>query len=254
MNWLKKNLKFAALIFNTLRVRLLSALLPSECYVQELPEKLLAKDYAQFQKDFKRNRKFLSWTLSDPNRIAMFHLLMRQLEGLSGDMAELGTYQGKAARIFFSYLKQNEKLFIFDTFEGFASEDVQTEKGIGIETKTGHFSNTGIELVNQEITGKKEGDERLVTRKGYFPDTFEGLENTSYKFVHLDADLYNPIKAGLEKFYPRLVSGGYLLVHDYGGEYEGTKKAVDESLSKTKALMIPMYDKVGSALIIKTEA
>jgi O-methyltransferase len=33
--------------------------------------------------------------------------------------------------------------------------------------------------------------------------------------VLLDADLFAPIKAGLELFWPRLVPGGLILVHDY---------------------------------------
>jgi O-methyltransferase len=252
MNWFKKNIKFAIHIFNSIWVRVLSVLLPKGLYIQELPDKLLDGRHQYFKSNFKKNKKLFSWTLSDPNRIVMFCLLMREIKNLNGDFAEVGTYQGKAARIFFEHLKMNERLFIFDTFEGFVEQDVTTEKEIGIETKSGHFSNTSIAKVNKEITGKESGDKKLVTRKGYFPDTFEGLEENKWKFVHLDADLYNPIKAGLEEFYPNLIKGGFLLVHDYGGEYEGTKKAVDEFLVETNALMIPMFDKVGSALIIKT--
>lgn len=248
---IKKNLKFLKHIVKSIWVRILTYLTPSECYIQQIPNRLLGDDLKSFKRSYRRNDKLFGWTLSDPNRSAMFYLLLDNIKELEGDFAEVGTHQGSTARIIFEQKRTGEKLYIFDTFEGFDSKDVDYEANIGVNTKTGHFSNTSIEMVNKEITGNSNGSDSLITKKGYFPSTFEGLENNKFKFVHLDADLYNPMKAGLELFYPNLISGGYLLVHDYGGEYEGTRKAVMEFMKENKITLVPMYDKVGSALIIK---
>ena len=44
-------------------------------------------------------------------------------------------------------------------------------------------------------------------------DAAKGIEE-EFCFVHLDMDLYKPIKAGLEFFWPRLSRGGYIFIHD----------------------------------------
>ena len=46
-------------------------------------------------------------------------------------------------------------------------------------------------------------------------------------FLRLDTDFYFSTKIELEVLYPRLVSGGYLVIDDYHS-WDGSKKAVDE--------------------------
>jgi hypothetical protein len=50
--------------------------------------------------------------------------------------------------------------------------------------------------------------------------------------------------AGLEYFYPRMVNGGILLVHDYFSEgYKGVKEAVKEfSHKKRRIKLFPIGD------------
>lgn len=252
MHWLRKNIKYLKLILTSIWVRILRFLMPNECYIQQLPDRMLDHKIDDFKNNYRRNYRAFHWTLSDPNRVMMFHLLLENIKGLKGNYAELGTHQGSTARIIFNEKETDAQFFVFDTFSGFDQRDVKTESELGVDTKAGHFSDTSLERVAKEITGSHNGHETLHFKKGYFPETFDIDENVKFKFVHLDADLYNPILAGLEVFYPRLVKGGYILIHDYAGEYEGTRKAVKEFLKKNKdIILVPMYDKVGSALIIK---
>ena len=54
--------------------------------------------------------------------------------------------------------------------------------------------------------------------------------------MNIDVDLYKPIKAGLEYFWPRMVENGYIFVHDYfSNSYAGSRKAIDE-FAKEKGL------------------
>ena len=76
------------------------------------------------------------------------------------------------------------------------------------------------------------------------------LEQTIFSFVHLDADLFEPTKNGLEFFYPRVSSEGIILIHDYNA-WPGCRKAVDEFFFLKKESPIPMPDKSGSAIIVK---
>ena len=71
-------------------------------------------------------------------------------------------------------------------------------------------------------------------------------------FVSIDVDLYQPTRDGLNFFYPRLVSGGFILVHDYGSSnYPGCAEAVREFCDAHKLTLIPIPDAIVSALIVK---
>ncbi|MDE6456061.1 MAG: TylF/MycF family methyltransferase [Dysosmobacter sp.] len=88
---------------------------------------------------------------------------------------------------------------------------------------------------------------------GYIPDTVKGLESESCCFVSLDADLYKPILAGLEYFYPRLSPGGYIFVHDFVplSFGPGVRTAVREYCSAHNISYVPMLDRQGSVVITK---
>jgi O-methyltransferase len=70
--------------------------------------------------------------------------------------------------------------------------------------------------------------------------------------VHLDCDLYIPTRAGLEFFYPKLVTGGFLIMHDYMSLYwDGIEKAINEFSSTSPERFIPILDKSGTIAIRK---
>ena len=71
--------------------------------------------------------------------------------------------------------------------------------------------------------------------------------------VSLDADLYAPILSGLIFFYPRLVPGGMILLHDYNNErFRGARQAVEEFEKQYGRLcLVPLCDLHGSAVIVK---
>src|SRR5207247_2367102 len=100
-------------------------------------------------------------------------------------------------------------------------------KESGVSMRSGFFSDTNVEKVFNYISNGQKPD-KLHMVKGYFPETFRGHEKIKWRFVLLDADLYNPMKAGAECFWENIVDGGVLLIHDYTGGYSGTKKAIDE--------------------------
>lgn len=89
--------------------------------------------------------------------------------------------------------------------------------------------------------------------KGYFPETAAQLpDKGSYCLVHIDCDLYNPVRAAMEYFYPRLVPGGFLLVHDYSSlHWDGAEEAVDEFFADKPESPIPLTDSAGTIAIRK---
>lgn len=168
-------------------------------------------------------------------------------KGLRGNVAELGVYKGSFSKKI-NYLFPDKLLYMFDTFEGFDTRDILCDDKAGEGAMLTAFNDTTVELVLQNMPHK----EKCIIKKGFFPDTFD-LENEEFSFVSIDADLYSPIKRGLEIFYPRLVPGGMIMVHDYNNiVYNGTTDAVIEYCDGNGIPYVPIPDICGSVIITKS--
>jgi hypothetical protein len=164
-----------------------------------------------------------------------------------GAIGELGVYQGELAALL-NRLFPDRILHLFDTFEGFAEQNLSAEKQANFSgAANGDFKNTSVDLV----MNKMASPDLVKVHKGFFPDTAEGVED-EFSFVSLDVDLYEPTLAGLEWFYPRLNRGGAIFVHDYNNRrYLGVRKAVEEFLEGSGACALPLPDFAGSIVILK---
>jgi O-methyltransferase len=165
---------------------------------------------------------------------------------VNGNVAEVGVYKGDFAKRL-NIVFGDRKLYLFDTFEGFSSEDVQFEQKNNFSTGKQDFSDTSIEVVRS----KMKHPENCVFMKGKFPETAAGLEE-EFCFVSLDADLYLPIYEGLKYFYPRLSPRGYIFIHDFNNEeYAGAREAVSQFCSEQRIGFTPIPDIGGTAIITK---
>lgn len=164
-------------------------------------------------------------------------------------VAEGGVFQGEFAKEINSCFPDS-KLYLFDTFEGFDKRDVSFEKENKYSTKNeNYFNTTSEELVLNKMPHK----DKVVVKKGFFPETTTGLENTAYFFVNLDFDLYNPTIEGLRFFVPRLAQGGVVLVHDYfNSVFLGVAQAVQdyEKECKSNLHIIPIGDQISIAIMV----
>jgi O-methyltransferase len=177
-------------------------------------------------------------------RLAAQRILARNIPGA---VAELGVYKGELASVL-NRLFPERTLYLFDTFEGFSQNDLADgqEKKHSV-ARVGEFQDTNVDLVLSRMSHP----EKVVVRKGYFPDTAQGLEDT-FALVSLDADLYKPIAAGLRYFYPRLSPGGCIFVHDFNNRrYQGVKTAVEEFIDVTGAPLVQLPDLAGTAILTK---
>jgi hypothetical protein len=149
----------------------------------------------------------------DLPRLIAFMLNIEQVlkERVPGDFAELGVWRGNTAAVLAHYATAGgRKTILFDTFSGFDTRDLT-----GIDADQGmYFWDTSVALV-EGVVGCVGSVEYV---KGYFPDTIsDGHCERRYAVVSLDCDLYAPMKAGLEFFYPRMSKGALFLLHDYSG-------------------------------------
>lgn len=171
-------------------------------------------------------------------------------ESVPGATGELGVYRGFTAGKL-NALFPDRPLYLFDTFEGFSPQDIKEETTRNCSfAYEGDFSDTSEQLVLSLLPFPQQA----VIRKGFFPDSAEGLEHVTYALVSLDADLYAPILAGLRYFFPRLSPGGMILLHDYNNDrFRGARQAVDAYEAEFGHLsLVPLCDLHGTAVIVKS--
>ena len=162
------------------------------------------------------------------------------MKGMNGSIAECGVYQGTFAAYMNKYF-YNKQLFLFDTFQGFNSDDVATEIALdnsaftqSLFAKGDLFASTSVSMV----LSKMLYPHNCIIKEGYFPDTAEDIHDI-FCFVNLDMDLYAPTLAGLHFFWDKMVEGGILLLHDFfHSELPGVKYAV-EVFEKERNILLP---------------
>jgi len=181
---------------------------------------------------------------SDPVRYGSLLLAIEQIkkENISGHIAECGVWKGSLSKFIHSIVP-DKNYFLFDTFEGFDSRDLGREKDV-------RFKNTSVDDVLNYIGGNKD---KLVVKKGFFPETIKGMKQEPFSLVVLDFDKYEPTLSALEYFYPLIEKGGFIFVHDYSSSESdfACSRALDYFLQdKTeKPILIP--DAWGSAIVRK---
>lgn len=167
-------------------------------------------------------------------------------ENKKASVAEAGVFRGEFAKQINRYF-DDSMCYLFDTFEGFDERDYAFEELPSMIEGVDHLKETSEKLVYNKMPNKKN----VVIKKGYFPESIGDLE-TDFLFVNLDMDLYQPTLEGLRYFYPRMVDGGVILIHDYFTEiFPNIEKAVDDfqiEIGK-KLCMIPIGDDISMAIV-----
>jgi hypothetical protein len=185
---------------------------------------------------------------SDMARFYFFCLAFDQIvkEDLQGDLAELGVYKGNTATLLAGIARaRGSTAYLLDTFTGFSKKDI---KGVDAAAREEAFSDTSLEAVRALV-----GEESVRYIPGYFPETAMQIPSDArFCLVHIDCDLYAPISSALEYFYPRMIPGGYIIVHDYTSlHWNGAEKAVDEFFADKPEPVITLPDGAGSVVIRK---
>lgn len=177
-------------------------------------------------------------------------------KGILGDFAECGCWKGHSAYIISKILYENNfsrSFHIFDAFEGGLSDKTE-------EDENEHNKRSKEAVLKQKLFFASTEDELRNTIKefdfikiynGWIPERFSEVEQNKFAFIHIDVDLYQPTLDSLEFFFPKLQSGGVIVVDDYGyTEFPGAKKAVDKFLKENDHYLF--YETpMGSCFIIK---
>lgn len=176
-----------------------------------------------------------------PERYNLWTLAHRS-RSRPGALAEVGVYRGGSARIL-AAAKGDAALHLFDTFDGMpATEPAHDGRFI-----PGQLGDTSLAAVREKLRPWPD----VHFHPGFFPDTAAVLPaDLRFKLVHLDVDIRRSNLAALEFFYPRLLPGGCLVVHDYNAtSVPGTKLAVDDFMRDKPEIVVELWHT--QALIVK---
>ena len=164
--------------------------------------------------------------------------------GTSGSIAEAGVFRGEFAQYMNKYFP-DRTCYLFDTFTGFESKAFAFEQE-GSDAEEKHFAGTSVEIVMNRMPNPNQ----VKIVQGWFPDSAADISD-EFVFVNLDMDLYKPTYEGLHLFYPKMKSGGVILLHDYyTNGYPGIKKAVEDFENVEGTLVkLPIGDDISIAII-----
>lgn len=171
--------------------------------------------------------------------------LYKKIIGLPGDIIELGVFKGSSLIQFctFRELLENEcsrKIVGFDIFGKFPDTKEVKSDEIFIKNWNECFQDEFLskEDIEKSLGQKNIGNVELV--KGNILETVdEYLEKFPYTriaLLHIDTDVYEPAKYGLNKLFDRVVKNGIVVFDDYA-TIEGETIVVDEFLKETNYVL-----------------
>ena len=204
--------------------------------------------YAPFFEDWfqKIYNPIKNITVVTEDRCYIIYQFCKNASNVEGDFAECGVYKGGTAIMIANILKENKipkQLHLFDTFTGMPSAANDDPSFY----KEGDHSDTSLESVKKNF----KSDDKVVFHPGLIPDTFVGVKEKRFSFVHIDVDIYKSTWDSLNFFYERMTRGGIMIFDDYGWPVleQSERKAVDEFFKDKPESPISL--RTGQALVIK---
>lgn len=186
---------------------------------------------------------------NDYVRLATLELICQSLADVPGAAAELGVYKGAFSRCI-NLLMPERILYLFDSFDGFMEAEGRREQDAA------HCGESFLEAhrntSSERVLARMPRREKIVLKQGYFPASLDGLEDT-FCLVSLDVDFEETTLEGLRYFWPRIASGGYLLLHDYHSpRLAGVKRAVEryEAEAGARLFGVPLCD-IGGTYVVR---
>lgn len=161
---------------------------------------------------------------------------------IPGAFVECGVYKGGGVAIMMHALMQrgqsDREFHLFDTFAGMP---VPGERDVYADGRSAH-EEWALKLRPDGNSGwvvsTLDDTRRFIKRTGYPPhkvhyvegmveDTISGAAPEQIALLRLDTDFFSSTLHELDRLYPRLASGGVLIIYDYGA-FKGSQLATDQ--------------------------
>ncbi|HLJ96164.1 MAG TPA: TylF/MycF/NovP-related O-methyltransferase [Gemmataceae bacterium] len=190
--------------------------------------------------DIEDIRAVQQFTMTSAERI---YALIRAVEYLvrhriPGDVVECGVWKGgnivTVARMLLRMQDADRHLWLFDTFDGM-SEPGDVDVSYANQPARDYLKTNGaddwlrvpLEEVKKKVLSTGYDERKIHFVKGRVEETLPLPRPPQISLLRLDTDWYESTRHELVHLFPHVVSGGVLIIDDYG-HWRGAQKAVDE--------------------------
>ena len=178
--------------------------------------------------------------LTDQMTKKRLEVILRQLEAtierqVPGSIVEFGCYSGTTSlfiRRLLNEFSEERQFHVYDSFGGLPQKTIEDASVAGSDFKAGELKASKRELLKNF---KKYSLKPPIIHKGWFSDLKDKDMPSEIAYAFLDGDFYNSILDSLEPTWPRLVSGGLIVIDDFGkSNLPGVTRAVEDYFDQKK--------------------
>lgn len=175
--------------------------------------------------------------------------------GVAGDVYETGIALGGSAIVLAKMMGRHRRFHGYDVFEQIPPPSERDEDdahsryltiaegksvGIGGGRYYGYIPDLHEEVLGTFARyGLPVDGRRISLHKGLFEETLKPAAPVA--LAHIDCDWHDPVLLCLERLYPFLSTGGYLVLDDYN-DYRGCRIATDAFLAEHDDLDVVTAD------------
>ena len=150
------------------------------------------------------------------------------LEGVEGDLFEAGVWRGGGVilmrAMLAAYSDEERIVWAADSFRGHPPPSAKHD--IGFDFHRQPSFRASLESVRGNVRRYGLSEDRIRYVDGWFEDTLSALEVHRIGVLQIGVDLFTATTTALGALYPRVSSGGFVLVDGYRSE-ELVRRAVD---------------------------
>ena len=164
-------------------------------------------------------------------------------DGVPGDLIETGVWRGGSSILMRAVLKAygdcSRKVWLADSFRGLPQPDparYPVDRGDTLWT----YKELAIPLEQVKANFARYGllDEQVAFLPGWFRDTLPTAPINRLAVLRLDGDLYESTMDALVALYPKVSTGGFVIVDDYALP---TCRAAIEDFRRTRGITDPIH-------------
>jgi O-methyltransferase len=149
-------------------------------------------------------------------------------DGIPGDFCETGVWRGGACiymrGILRAFDEPSKLVWVCDSFEGLPKPshpgDMEIDESGGLNQTAQLWRHKSLAVSIEQVKANfaRYGllDDRVRFLKGWFRDSLPTAPVKSLSVLRLDGDLYESTWDAIVNLYPKLTTGGFLIVDDYG--------------------------------------
>lgn len=157
---------------------------------------------------------------------------------LDGDFVECGVNTGicsLAAMHYTDFVKSNKRFFLFDTWEGIPQDQfTREERDIGLDLVHKDSYEDCYELVKRNFAPYPNA----ILVRGRVPETLSQVEIDKVAYLAIDLNAVTPEIAAAEYFWDKIVSGGVIVLDDYGWMHHINQKIAFDRFAEERGVKV----------------